>query len=133
LVGQDMVNGYPDGTFRPENNVTYGEFIAIMNRIFIPEYHPREAGNPWYQVYFDDAISAGYLPKDFIKDGDKFINREEVAYLIDNYLEMANLKGREKIFTDQDEIKYPEEVKRLTQLKSYVRGDSGEPVLNGYP
>lgn len=32
LTGLDILKGYEDGTFKPENNITRAEFVAIMNR-----------------------------------------------------------------------------------------------------
>ena len=30
LAGKKILNGYPDGTFRPDANITYSEFVTIM-------------------------------------------------------------------------------------------------------
>jgi hypothetical protein len=33
LAGYDVVSGYPDGTFKPDANISRGELVSIMNRI----------------------------------------------------------------------------------------------------
>ena len=34
LAGKNVINGYPDGTFRPSANVTRAEFVAMLVRGF---------------------------------------------------------------------------------------------------
>ena len=34
LVGRGYVNGYPDGTFRPNRQVTRAEFVQLLTRVF---------------------------------------------------------------------------------------------------
>ena len=34
LVDAGIVSGYPDGTFRPDNRVTRGEYVTMLNKIF---------------------------------------------------------------------------------------------------
>ena len=36
MVDVGIIKGYPDGTFRPDNKVTYGEFIpwGVLSRIY---------------------------------------------------------------------------------------------------
>ena len=36
LAEEGIVNGYEDGTFRPENMVTYGEFMKLVMCTYIP-------------------------------------------------------------------------------------------------
>jgi hypothetical protein len=31
---RDLVGGYPDGTFRPDHDLTRAEFVALVNRAF---------------------------------------------------------------------------------------------------
>ena len=65
------VNGYPDGTFRPDNLITRAETAAIINRIFvrIPESSddllpdmivwPDNANpNTWYYKYIQEATNS---------------------------------------------------------------------------
>ena len=33
LSNKKIINGYSDGTFKPDNSVTRAEFIAIVNRM----------------------------------------------------------------------------------------------------
>ncbi|MGI6145153.1 MAG: S-layer homology domain-containing protein, partial [Peptococcia bacterium] len=33
-LNKDLVGGYTDGTFKPDNSITRAEFIALVNRAF---------------------------------------------------------------------------------------------------
>ncbi|NLJ77204.1 MAG: S-layer homology domain-containing protein, partial [Peptococcaceae bacterium] len=33
-VDSGLAKGYPDGTFKPDNNITRAEFVALLNRAF---------------------------------------------------------------------------------------------------
>lgn len=64
-VDRGWLEGYPDGTFRPNNNITRAEVITVVNRVLerYPDYtyiigHPAEIKNytdlvPSYWAYFN--------------------------------------------------------------------------------
>ena len=37
LAQRGIVNGYEDGAFRPENNITCGEYITVLYRVYAYE------------------------------------------------------------------------------------------------
>lgn len=47
------INGYPDGTFRPENTVTRAEFISLFARIAFPEALKQESGDTWWKAAYN--------------------------------------------------------------------------------
>lgn len=56
-----MVQGYPDGTFKPDNPVTEAEFMALL----IGAYHPPEVTDPskikhWADKYYNYAAARNY-------------------------------------------------------------------------
>ena len=56
LVRQGVINGYPDGSFQPKNNVTYGEtFKLILLAIGVPEPEA-EPGRHWAWPYIQLAL-----------------------------------------------------------------------------
>lgn len=117
------LNGYPDNSFKPNEYISYGEFISLFNRMFIPDYKVNQGGEYWYSNDFSQGINAGYLPEGFITNGDDYIKRDEVALLINNYIDLdENEKLLEK-FSDRFLIRYPKEVSALVSLG----------VLEGYP
>ncbi len=62
MAGQGIISGYPDGTFRPENNITRAEFLTLLMRTLKPE--PTGA---WMVAQFDDIESNAYYYNDLLK------------------------------------------------------------------
>lgn len=54
-------NGYPDGTFQPNKNVTYEEVIAFISRVVNLQPEP---GLPYPANYISAAQKAGIIPAD---------------------------------------------------------------------
>ena len=60
LYDHDIVNGNTDGTFRPDSNVTYGEFIKMaVSALGYKDYAGYKGG--WTKGYLDCARDAGLL------------------------------------------------------------------------
>lgn len=67
LAGQDIITGFPDGTFRPNDPVTRAQFAAIINKAFNPE--PQREGvnfrdvsaNFWGRQAIQTAYRGGFL------------------------------------------------------------------------
>ncbi|GIP35173.1 S-layer homology domain-containing protein [Paenibacillus sp. J2TS4] len=58
---QDIVDGYPDGTFKPEQSVTQTEFIAMLVRAYLDKDKlPDENGGYWGEPYFQYAFNMGW-------------------------------------------------------------------------
>jgi len=87
LAAADVVTGYPDGTFRPDNTVTRAEFVAMLMRIngnagataAFDDTH-----NHWAERYIAKASEYGYI--NGYSDGtfrpDNPITRAEVIAII---------------------------------------------------
>lgn len=58
MVAEDMgfLKGYEDGTFRPEQEVTYAEFIAITLRVLGYVNIDETSGSVWYSGYIKRMI-----------------------------------------------------------------------------
>ncbi len=90
LVKAGVVLGYPDGTFRPDAEITRAELCKIVNLIF--GYTEKEENDPgftdvtgdWYYDYVMVAKKAGYVKG--YEDGtfrpDNKITREETATIL---------------------------------------------------
>jgi Protein of unknown function (DUF1566)/S-layer homology domain len=78
----EVVGGYPDGTFKPGNNVNFVEALKIVERSYgatITE------GNPWYQGYIDEAKAKNLIPTD-INSNSALITRGQMADMITRQL-----------------------------------------------
>ncbi|MPM02310.1 hypothetical protein SDC9_48555 [bioreactor metagenome] len=56
-TAQGIIVGYPDGTFKPENQVTYSEAIAMIVRLL--GYEPALSSNEWPSNYLTKASEIG--------------------------------------------------------------------------
>lgn len=67
LVEKDIIKGYPDGTFRPDQPITRAEFAALLNKAF--DLQPIRAGrkfkdvpaNYWAADVINKAYRSGFL------------------------------------------------------------------------
>lgn len=82
-----IVNGYPDGTFRPESNIIRVEALKLAlecAEIDLSQYDDSE----WYFPYRDWAFDNGlYQAENF--QADQEINRAEAAYIINSVIELV--------------------------------------------
>jgi len=131
-----IFSGYPDGTFRPSNNTTVGEFLKML--VLIADIEPKfgdsweaDPGDHWAQKYYDYAV--GFLSGEGINSE---INRElsfYVAYMVFksadcrawNRMKNADASSVAVSFSDASNItaKYIEAVSTLVRYG----------VVSGYP
>ena len=105
LAGMGVINGYPDGSFLPEKNVTRAEFLKLLvtlmagDQLFdsyekvFDDVDPKE----WYSSYIVSAIVYGIIDaKDYGSTfkPDEPITRREVAKLVVNALQVESGKFR---------------------------------------
>lgn len=80
MTNAGIINGFPDGTFKPENTISYAEYIALLVRTTgAKSTHIEEEGDVWYA----GAVAAAY-ENHIIKTGEVFdftqpISRVEAA------------------------------------------------------
>ena len=64
-VAMGAISGYKDGTFRPDDKVTYAQFATMAERIFFPkelekfQADPQFKGKPWYYPVMYLACMSG--------------------------------------------------------------------------
>ena len=81
--GQAMVHGFPDGTFHPDDNITYGEAVTVLMRAL--GYTDTDSGGIWPQGYIDLA-KAKELTAGLSLSGSDLITRAQAAQLFVNLL-----------------------------------------------
>ena len=95
LVAAGVVNGYDDGLFRPDNDVTWGEALKliVLSGGFQPQVPLKaaEGAEPshWASGYQAFAEKKGYLRKNAVEDLDEPITRDEMADLCAAVLELT--------------------------------------------
>lgn len=133
LSESGLLTGYPDGTFLPSKDVTYGEFLK-MALLCSGKKDPgktfeNKAGLHWASPYYEEGLSKGYYTK-------HRIGLESLAYPIprgDMSLVLSEMLG------DWDIKDYPKIQNKITDVdyrnpheyhivKIYAAG-----ILTGYP
>jgi hypothetical protein len=108
LAEDNVINGFPDGSYKPDSTITNGEFIKlVMTASFEPGFYfgaPSEEFNHWAAPYIFVAESYGVLePGEINKDNvDKPIKRIEMVKIIS----MADMILLENNFDNSKELQF---------------------------
>ena len=94
LVGQGVVNGYPDGSFQPRIDVTYGEaFKLILLAIGVPEPEAAEPDQHWAQPYVQPALDNRLM----YSFNEEYLNaapsRQTLARMVARALDLTDISG----------------------------------------
>ena len=127
----DLVNGYPDGFFRPERPVIYVEAVKILSNLF--EYDVEEgSGEFWYRPYLNEAGDRGVLIPGSVQPGDR-LTRGQAARLVAAYL--AESEGELDIYRDAERGKIPSQSSSsrssVSSRSSSSLGSSSSSVSSG--
>lgn len=84
MVEQKVVGGYPNGTFKPDKQVTEAEFLKMLVFAFVDDKDiPQvQSGGHWAENVYLYAEQKHYRVSNDIKGRDKVINRAKVAELV---------------------------------------------------
>jgi uncharacterized repeat protein (TIGR02543 family) len=131
-MDKGLIKGYPDGTFKPDQDVTRAEFMALANRAFsftakaTINYTDVQA-DAWYTNAIAIAKAAGYIsgyPENTMKPENP-ITREEVATIV------ARIKNLTSAANAAD--KYTDAAKIGSWSKGQVGAVTSAQIMQGYP
>lgn len=98
VASSKFVNGYPDNTFKPNNNITYAEIIKTLVMVLNPEFKAINIpGGFWATPYIIESIELGIL-KDVKIDNSNYnilASREKVFEMIYNTISNRLVKDQE--------------------------------------
>ena len=107
-----IVNGYPDGSYRPKTQITRAEFVALLYRALLwPKTENHVSFKDTIPAWAVDAVSAavdkkvvsGYPDKTFKPSNG--ITRSEMAVIIDRILSLSEVTKQQKpVFSDTASI-----------------------------
>ena len=123
------IEGYPDGTFKPNNSITVAEFTKLFVSLLHEEHQIDQSfeGNHWSDKYRKKAIEQEYiLVGEFDQeDLDREITRQEIARMVSRVFDDVDIDGSTKnTIKDFNTIA---DVYQNHILKAYQLG-----ILNGY-
>ncbi|CEN92924.1 IdeS/Mac family cysteine endopeptidase [Paraclostridium sordellii] len=131
FISSGYVNGYEDGTFRPDNSITRAEFVKLVNKYF--GFNNKEDikfsdinTNDWYYNDICIASKAGYINgyEDKTFKPNKTITREEVSKIL------ITIKNKQDNVYDKLN-KYTDKNKVSNWAKPYVEGAIEQGYLKG--
>ncbi|HCC07506.1 MAG TPA: hypothetical protein DEP72_05040 [Clostridiales bacterium] len=132
LIEKNVVAGYSDLTFKPDNKVTVKEFIAMLNRLnpnksrqTINPYDIGLSRDDWAYYEIKNVLSkvdySAIHRSGLMNKYDYPITREEVALLVANYYQILE-KPTDKYYSDLTQSAYSDEIQKLI----------ANGILNGY-
>ncbi len=89
-----LLAGLPDGTFRPDSNITYGQALTILMRVL--GYTDADSGGIWPVGYINLAKSGG-VSDGVVLTGEAAITRAQAAQLFVNVLYAETKDGKNYI------------------------------------
>lgn len=127
------INGYADGTFKPDQTITRAEFIALINKSFGFSEPGAVAfddvrNTAWFYTQVAAAVKAGYISgyADNTLRPNNPISREEAAVIVSRLMELGKTDNAEaRAFGDAGDIASwsLDAIGSLVKLK----------LLSGYP
>ena len=130
LVNLDAIKGYPDNTFKPNNNITRAEFATVLVRAFGLETKSdrvfADTKNHWAKDFIATAtansIVLGYDENTF--GPDDLITREQMAVMITRALKISS-QDSNIAFADKENIS--------AWAKDSVAAAVEKGIIEGYP
>ncbi|NMB40528.1 MAG: S-layer homology domain-containing protein, partial [Firmicutes bacterium] len=130
LVGEGIIAGYPDGTFRPNNKITRAEFATLIVKAFHLKAGPGKVFVDTAEHWAKDDIKTanhhgiikGYSDNHFGPDDP--ITREQMATMITNVTKV-DTRENGKTFTDSAQI--------ADWAKEFVDKAAATGLIAGYP
>ena len=137
LTNAGIIDGYEDGTFKPNGNITRAEFATIAVRFFEATYEGEnlfpDIDGHWAQDYINEAANAGIV--DGYPDGtfgpQKLITRAEAMTMvnrtIDRHPHEDHLLADMIVWPDNPETAwYYEQVQEATNSHEYTMNTDDE-------
>ena len=134
LASLGMINGYPDGTFRPDAPITRAEFCVIALAF---AYEPEDfdcdfrdvSTSDWFYDYVAQATSYGWISgADRSFRPNECITRAEVSVIVNNML--GRVADEDYIDRHEDELNTFPDVKPSPLGVLLHHGDGQQPRLH---
>ncbi len=112
-ANEGVVNGYSDGTFKPNKNITRAEFVTMVVRMFDPTSRADISGyldipeDAWYYDAMAKAVNMGAIQgsSSTKMNPDKLISRQEAIVILNRILKiMADEEADSHTFVDSGRI-----------------------------
>ncbi len=130
LYELEIISGYPDGTFKPENNVKINEFILMTIKSL--GYHYESMSADWAKPYIDKAIELGVIENKEFPQYTADITREQMASIVVNALSLNEIRPSNAmdlyVRNDMKDYHLVDDYYKQNVIDSYKYG-----IVKGYP
>ena len=135
LTSLEIIKGYEDGTFHPEEKLTRGEFITMLfnateTAVMMYDDNSIHWAQPYWNALNDMGIIAGSGIKCSKESLSGTITRNEMAVLITNTLYKAGFE--DKVTLDNAGLIIKDYSAIPTNYQYYVEQAYGKGILTGY-
>lgn len=132
FVKEQIIMGYPDGTFKPERPLTYREALSMIKRLgdknlvglsVVKNSNPKFVKGTWGDD--DVRFVLSRLPKNILQNVDleTEARRDEISYVMAHFFNYKTGKENVNKFKDERDINYLNEIELLVSNKT----------ISGYP
>ena len=128
-----IINGYEDGTIRPNNKITRAEMTAMLDRVM--DYQTKadntfsDLGDSWYTDVILKANAAGVIsgyPDGTVKP-DATITRQEAVAMFSRVLSLDTKNAPEATFTDNADVAdWAKDAVNAMAAADYIHGSEGQ-------
>jgi len=125
LADAKVIDGYEDGSFRPEGNVTRAEFSKLLCLAFGLGAKGKDFADTnghWAQEYIQKSADVLYAPSDAFGP-DESATRGEIAYALANVLSLEDADAAD-MFSDWDSVS--------KDMAARVGAAAKNGIINGY-
>ena len=132
FVEKGYIDGYGDGTFRPQDPIKRNEFVKIFNRVFgLTEKSGivfDDTKDNWAKDEIDIAVTNGVAQgvSNILFEPERYVTRQEAAKMLANYMKLDD-KNHDKIkqFSDYNQIaEWAKDALEGNVEKGYIQGTS---------
>lgn len=142
VSSKQLFSGYPDGSFKPNRNITRAEFSTVVFKLLkaakglneeeITSGKFKDTEGHWARQYIEQLADLGYI--NGYPDGtfmpDYNIKRAESVALINRALQRGPLKGATQIFPDVPATYWAfEDIAEGAMKHTFIINNSGEEML----
>ncbi len=110
LFENGVINGYEDGTFKPNQTITIAEFLKVL--VEVADYSLITEGEKWPNWYIETAKENGIIAERENYDFFAGITRSQAVLLISRYIGLQEVTKSKNTFSDLA----PEEKENVLKL-----------------
>lgn len=147
-VKEGTISGYSDGKFRPDQNITMPEFLAILLRSYGVTVESPQLGQPWYEGIISYAMEMNWAVGDQLAQpitrgqvaklivniaGQNYHLNDSIQYVLDSGIASGKTGKTISGYQPQDRLTRAEAVVLMANIKTKISELSAAPSEESVP